>query len=172
MLLEYGAGLAGLVLSTVNPAYEAAELGLGLELDEFADEASAVSDALTYCDLTTGPAGERTTSRERLSEIERRYGADHPVARVDKEAHVAEIAEHEVPAGGERVHHGLAQRAISDQDGLQQATAQRAAAALECAPYRPQRRYLHHNRFSLRSSPRKRGPMNTGGLWVPALATP
>src|SRR3954471_5949455 len=27
MLLEYGAGLAGLVLVTVNPAYEAAELG-------------------------------------------------------------------------------------------------------------------------------------------------
>jgi hypothetical protein len=78
---EGHARLAGLVAHHTCARFEADELGLAFELDKFADEASAVSDALTYCDLTTGPAGERTTSGERLREIEHRYGADHPVAR-------------------------------------------------------------------------------------------
>jgi hypothetical protein len=36
---------------------------------------------LTYCDMTTGPAGEIITYEERLAGVERRYGAEHVVAR-------------------------------------------------------------------------------------------
>jgi hypothetical protein len=36
---------------------------------------------LTYCDMTTGPEGERVTMPERLAEIARRYGDDHLVVR-------------------------------------------------------------------------------------------
>jgi hypothetical protein len=37
--------------------------------------------ALTYCDMTTGAAGEPVTLAERLADIERRYGAGHVVTR-------------------------------------------------------------------------------------------
>jgi hypothetical protein len=36
-------------------------------------------DALTYCDMTSGPAGERMTLDERLAEIVERYGPGHLV---------------------------------------------------------------------------------------------
>jgi hypothetical protein len=36
---------------------------------------------LTYCDMTTGPAGEVITYEERLAGVERRYGVEHVVAR-------------------------------------------------------------------------------------------
>ena len=78
--------LAGLVAHHTGARYEADELGLRSALDEFPDEASAVSDALTYCDLTTGPRGERITAVARLTEIERRYGQDSAVVRALKQA--------------------------------------------------------------------------------------
>lgn len=37
--------------------------------------------AVTYCDLTTGPQGERLTPQERLDEILSRYPPDGPVHR-------------------------------------------------------------------------------------------
>lgn len=43
-------------------------------------------DALTYCDMTTTPTGERTTVTDRLSEIVSRYGDDHVVGRFAKRA--------------------------------------------------------------------------------------
>jgi hypothetical protein len=73
--------LAGLVAHHTGASFEAAALGLSEAINEFPDEASAVSDALTYCDLTTGPVGERVTVARRLDEIERRYGATSLVAR-------------------------------------------------------------------------------------------
>jgi hypothetical protein len=73
--------LAGLVAHHTGARFEAEGLGLARELAAFADEASVVSDALTYCDLTTGPAGEPLTATERLQEIERRYGAESNVVR-------------------------------------------------------------------------------------------
>lgn len=36
-------------------------------------------DALCYCDMTTGPAGESVTAAERLDEIQERYGRGHVV---------------------------------------------------------------------------------------------
>ena len=41
---------------------------------------------LTYCDMTTGPAGEVITYEERLAGVERRYGPDHVVARSVRQA--------------------------------------------------------------------------------------
>ena len=34
-----------------------------------------VADALTYCDMTTGPTGESLTLGQRLDDIERRHGS-------------------------------------------------------------------------------------------------
>jgi hypothetical protein len=55
--------------------------GLGGMIESFHDEASIVSDALAYSDLTTGPAGERVTPDERFAEIELRYGRTSLVVR-------------------------------------------------------------------------------------------
>lgn len=47
----------------------------GIEgLDEFDNEDSAVRDAVWYCDMTTGPTGERVDVDQRLEEIVSRYG--------------------------------------------------------------------------------------------------
>ena len=40
-----------------------------------------MSAALAYCDLTTGPAGQRMTPEQRLIDVEARYGAGSPVTR-------------------------------------------------------------------------------------------
>lgn len=61
---------------------EAEERGLASELlAEFPAETSVLTDALWYCDMMTGPAGERVTLEERLDEIRNRYGPGHVVAR-------------------------------------------------------------------------------------------
>src|SRR3954466_8417987 len=51
--------LAGLVAHHSGAVVDARARDLESFIDEFPDERSAVSDALTYCDLTTGPAGDR-----------------------------------------------------------------------------------------------------------------
>src|SRR5229473_7868707 len=56
-------------------------------------------------------------------------GTDDAVAGIDEEAHVAKLAQHEMPARGERVHDDAAQQRPSDQNGLEHRLAQRAAAA-------------------------------------------
>jgi hypothetical protein len=66
--------LAGLVAHHTGARFEAEAHGLADIIGTFHDEASTVSDALAYSDLTTGPAGERVTPAQRLAEIERRYG--------------------------------------------------------------------------------------------------
>jgi HD superfamily phosphodiesterase len=73
--------LAGLVAYHSGARCEAELRRLAAELAEFADEASATSMTLTYCDMTTGPAGEIITYEERLAGVERRYGVEHVVAR-------------------------------------------------------------------------------------------
>jgi hypothetical protein len=73
--------LACLVAHHTGARFEAEAHGLTDEIAAFHDEQSAVSDALAYSDLTTGPAGERVTPAQRLAEIERRYGAASPVVR-------------------------------------------------------------------------------------------
>jgi len=73
--------LAGLVAHHTGASFEAQDHGLAGELAAFDDEKSPVTDALAYSDLTTGPAGERVTVAERLSEIEQRYGSTSLVVR-------------------------------------------------------------------------------------------
>jgi len=40
-----------------------------------------VPEALTYCDMTTSPDGQRLPVAQRLAEIRARYGPEHPVSR-------------------------------------------------------------------------------------------
>ncbi|MBO0731499.1 MAG: HD domain-containing protein [Acidimicrobiaceae bacterium] len=60
--------------------FEAHLRGVGHLLSAFDLEESATSDALTYCDVTTGPTGELVTPEERWAEIIDRYGEDNVVA--------------------------------------------------------------------------------------------
>ena len=84
--------LAGLVAHHTGARFEAAAHGLTEALMAFDDERSAVSDALAYCDLTTGPTGERVTATERLKEITARYGAGSLVVRALEDASEALFA--------------------------------------------------------------------------------
>lgn len=79
--------LACLIAWHSSAVTEAPALGLADELAAFPRETSATADALTYCDMTTGPGGERVTMPERLAEIARRYGDDHLVVRCLHQAH-------------------------------------------------------------------------------------
>ena len=61
---------------------EARERGLADELSgDFEPASRPLSDALTYCDMTTGPDGQRLTVERRLAEIRARYGPGDPVTR-------------------------------------------------------------------------------------------
>lgn len=78
--------LAALVAHHSAASFEARARGLTAALAEFPDERSALSDALAYCDLTTGPTGQRVTVEDRLAEIVGRYGADSLIAQALIEA--------------------------------------------------------------------------------------
>jgi hypothetical protein len=61
---------------------EAAERGLARELiTEFRPARRDLADALTYCDMTTSPDGQRLPVGRRLTEIHARYGPGHLVSR-------------------------------------------------------------------------------------------
>lgn len=78
--------LAALVAYHSAALEEARLRGLGAELAEFSEERSLVADILTFCDLTTGPDGQRLTPTERLDEVVRRYGPDDLVSRAVRDA--------------------------------------------------------------------------------------
>jgi hypothetical protein len=60
----------------------ARERGLGDELEgEFSAPSQFLEDAITYCDLTTSADGNEVDVKERVADIVRRYGADHPVGK-------------------------------------------------------------------------------------------
>jgi hypothetical protein len=84
--------LAGLVAYHSGARGEAELRGRTAELAEFADEASPTSMALTYCDMTTGPAGEVVTYEERLAGVERRYGAEVERCTAFVEGRLREVA--------------------------------------------------------------------------------
>jgi len=67
--------LARLVAYHSGSRCEAEILGLSADLAAFQPEVSVVADALTYCDMTTGPGGEPLTLGQRLDDIERRHGS-------------------------------------------------------------------------------------------------
>ncbi len=72
--------LACLVAHHSQARFELKLRGLTEELATYPREKSAVADALVYCDLTTGPAGQAMTLQERLDEVHRRYGQGTLVA--------------------------------------------------------------------------------------------
>jgi putative nucleotidyltransferase with HDIG domain len=65
---------------------EAEERGLSAALAEFARPPREYEDAVCFCDMTTGPDGETVDARDRLDEIEVRYGPDHLVTRFIRRA--------------------------------------------------------------------------------------
>jgi HD domain len=73
--------LARLVAHHSGARFEAEERGLVEELAAFPVEDGPVMDALTFADMTTGPAGQPMTLDERIGEIQRRYSPDDPVHR-------------------------------------------------------------------------------------------
>jgi hypothetical protein len=48
---------------------------------EFSPGDPELTDALLYCDMTTGPDGDYVQPADRLVEIRGRYGPDHEVTR-------------------------------------------------------------------------------------------
>src|ERR1700730_5054476 len=66
--------LACIVAHHSEARYELEARGLGSELAGYQREESAVTDALTYCDLLTGPTAIPACWRERGTNVERRYG--------------------------------------------------------------------------------------------------
>jgi hypothetical protein len=73
--------LARLVAHHAEARFEAQLRGLDRELEGFPREPSAVADALTYCDMTVGSAGEPMTLHERAVDIAQRYGDEHAATR-------------------------------------------------------------------------------------------
>lgn len=61
--------------------FEAELRGLSDALTEFPRPTPELEDALCFCDMTTGPGGERVTVGDRLAEIKARYGEGDVVGR-------------------------------------------------------------------------------------------
>jgi hypothetical protein len=73
--------LASLVAPHSGARFEAEERGLVEELAAFPVEDGPVMDALTFADMTTGPAGQPMTLAQRIEEVQRRYPSEDPVHR-------------------------------------------------------------------------------------------
>ncbi|MGH8907184.1 MAG: HD domain-containing protein [Egibacteraceae bacterium] len=80
------ARIAELVAHHSSARFEVELRGLNAALADFHDERSMVSDALTYCDMTTGPGGEPMSAKQRFSDIAVRYDTGHVVLAALKQA--------------------------------------------------------------------------------------
>lgn len=78
--------LASLVAYHSEAQFEAKLRGLTKELEKIPRENSTLADALTYCDMTTGPTGLRITFEERIADILQRYDEMDIVARAIRQA--------------------------------------------------------------------------------------
>ncbi len=78
--------VAGLVAHHSCASFEAELRGLSGLMDSYPDEATPVRDLLTYCDMTTGPAGQSITLAARLNDVEARYGPEAIVTRALRRA--------------------------------------------------------------------------------------
>jgi hypothetical protein len=84
--------LCGLVAYHTGAIHEARERGLDADLErEFTPPPQLLADALTYCDITTGPDGNSLDVRDRLADIQDRYGPDHPVSKAVRRASASYI---------------------------------------------------------------------------------
>jgi putative nucleotidyltransferase with HDIG domain len=75
------ARLIDLVALHSSAAAEAEVLGLTDQLAEFRDERTLTRDLLWYCDMTTGPDGQRMDFDSRMADVRERYNPDHYVIR-------------------------------------------------------------------------------------------
>ncbi len=71
--------LASLVAYHSEAQYEVQLQGLTTALEKIPQEHSAQADALTFCDMTTGPTGSHMSLEERLADIFQRYDETHIV---------------------------------------------------------------------------------------------
>ena len=78
--------LASLVAHHSEAQFEAHLRGLLSELDTFPRQCSPLSDALTYCDITTSPIGQSIAFQERITDIFRRYGETDIVSQAIQQA--------------------------------------------------------------------------------------
>jgi hypothetical protein len=78
--------LASLVAHHSGADAEAAVRGLRRELAAFPPEHPPLADALTFCDVTTGPEGCTVGLHARVADVALRYGEDHPVTRAVRRA--------------------------------------------------------------------------------------
>jgi hypothetical protein len=68
-------------------AYREAELrGLSAALAEWEDEETSLRDALWWADMTTTPDGDKTNVRDRIEEIQKRYGPEDLVTLFIRQA--------------------------------------------------------------------------------------
>ncbi|MFB9318776.1 HD domain-containing protein [Cryptosporangium minutisporangium] len=74
--------LCALVAHHSGARFVAEDRGLGEELHRYAEERSALADALTYADQTVGPDGRRMAFEDRIVDMLRRHGPNSPNARV------------------------------------------------------------------------------------------
>lgn len=79
--LDVPARLCALVARHSGAIKEAELRGCAADVAEFPDEKSPLRDALWYCDMVTGPDGQRLTVDDRLAEIRSRYGPQSLVGR-------------------------------------------------------------------------------------------
>jgi hypothetical protein len=79
--------LAGLIAHHSAARFELELRGLGDRLDQFPSEASDVTAALIYCDLTTGPTGQTVSLEERIADVAGRYGTGSLVVTALRQAH-------------------------------------------------------------------------------------
>jgi hypothetical protein len=76
----FGELVASLVAFHTGAHVEACERGVS-GLSAFSDPPGEVLDALTFCDLTTGPDGSAVSVEDRLIDVLERYAPDDPVHR-------------------------------------------------------------------------------------------
>src|SRR4029453_18784466 len=69
--------LASLIAHHSESRFEVQLRGFRHELDLYEREESWTADALTYCDLTTGPLGQPMTLEDGIAEVTQRYGQGH-----------------------------------------------------------------------------------------------
>jgi len=100
--------LARLVAHHSGARFEAEERDLVEKLAAFPVEDGPVMDALTFADMTTGPAGQVMTLDERIEEVQRRYPPDDPVHRAI--ARARPLLQAEVDRTRQRLDGGLADR--------------------------------------------------------------
>lgn len=78
---EAPARLCALVARHSCAINEAELRGCAADVAVFPDEETPLRDALWYCDMVTGPDGQRLTVDDRLAEIQNRYGPESLVGQ-------------------------------------------------------------------------------------------